>query len=145
MKPSKSDWILVILQKKPLDRIHIMKALFLMWHRSGREIEGFFHFVPYLYGPCSLEIYVELRNLAQQGLVAQPPHSPEQWTKYYLTEQGRVEAEAAMRKFESKTVALVERTVEEVSRLGFLELLQKVYSEAPDYATNSVVREAIKP
>ena len=54
MKTSKSKWILVILRRKSLDRIHIMKVLFLIWYRSREEIKDYFQFEPYLYGPYSL-------------------------------------------------------------------------------------------
>ena len=35
---TRRDWILLFLQEKPLDRIRLMKALFLLWHRSGKMI-----------------------------------------------------------------------------------------------------------
>lgn len=146
MKPAKSDWVLVILRKKPLDRIHIMKSLFLVWYRSEKkDIEDYFHFEPYLYGPYSLEVYSELRNLLAHGLVVQPPHAMQQWANYHLTEQGRTKAEEAVKKIDPAFIALVESIVGEVSHLGFFELLEKVYREAPEFAVNSVIKGVIKP
>lgn len=145
MKLTKSDWILVILKKKPLDRIHIMKTLFLIWHRSKRKIRGYFCFEPYLYGPYSLEVYSELRSLLADGLAIQPPHPVQEWTNYYLTGKGRMRANKVIEKFDPKIVSFIENIVEEISHLTFFELLQKVYSEAPDFAANSVLREVIQP
>jgi hypothetical protein len=72
--PSSSDWVLLVLRKAPLDRIRIMKALFLIWYRSGKSIPDFFSFEPYLYGPYSLEVYAALKNLVDADLAVQPPH-----------------------------------------------------------------------
>ena len=67
MMISKRDWILLALRKTPLDRIRLMKTLFLVWNRSGRSIAGYFEFEPYLYGPCSLEMYSVLDDLTEHG------------------------------------------------------------------------------
>ncbi|MEW6377812.1 MAG: hypothetical protein AB1502_18735 [Thermodesulfobacteriota bacterium] len=145
MKITKSDWIILILRKSPLDRIHIMKALFLIWHRSRRKMQDYYYFEPYLYGPYSLEVYSDLRNFLGQGLVVQPPHSVQQWANYYLTVQGHKKAEEIVAKIDRTDIALIENIVEEVSHLDFIELLRKVYREAPDFAVSSVLKEVIKP
>ncbi|MBC7109088.1 MAG: hypothetical protein H5T41_09965 [Methanomassiliicoccales archaeon] len=139
MALSKRDWILLILKMMPLDRIRLMKALFLLWNRSGRNIPGYFEFVPYLYGPCSFEVYSVLADMSRQGLIVQPPHPTRQWAKYYLTERGKVAAEEAMRTVDLNTQALLKQVVQEVSQLGFYELLRRVYDEAPEFAVNSII------
>jgi len=144
MEVTKNDWVLLLLRQNPLDRIHIMKALFLIWHRSGRNIKNYFEFVPYLYGPCSFEVYSVLENLQANGFIVQPPHSMPQWVNYYLTEKGRKEAENAAARASSDILRFIEKIVEQVSRLGFYELLQMVYTEAPDFAVNSMFREVMK-
>lgn len=144
MKTSKSKWILVILRRKSLDRIHIMKVLFLIWYRSREEIKDYFQFEPYLYGPYSLEVYSELRNLQEHGFIIQPPSPIQQWTNYYLTIQGSIEAEKSLKKFNSDTITLIDKTVGEISNLGFFELLQKIYKEAPEYAVNSILKGVVK-
>ncbi|MDI6891905.1 MAG: hypothetical protein QMD08_02750 [Actinomycetota bacterium] len=144
MKLEKSDWILVVLRKKPLDRIHIMKSLFLIWHRSRGEVQDYFHFEPYLYGPYSLEVYSELRDLLTHGFVTQSPHPIPEWANYYLTAQGRAKSEEVVKKANPKIIELIEKTVEEVSRMSFFDLLKKVYEEAPEFAENSVLKGVIK-
>lgn len=140
----KRDWILLVLKRSPLDRIHIMKSLFLIWHRSGREISHFFEFEPYLYGPCSFEVYSELDKLTAERLILQSPHPIPTWVDYRLTELGQTEAEEARKRASPAVVKLVEKVAAEVSQLNFHELLVTVYEEAPDYAVNSMFRGVIK-
>lgn len=144
MDLTKNDWVLLILRQNPLDRIHIMKALFLIWHRSGRNIKNYFEFVPYLYGPCSFEVYSVLENLQANGFIVQPPHSMPQWVNYYLTDRGKKEVEEAEKRASFEIIRFIETIAKEVSQLSFYELLQRVYAEAPDFAVNSMFRGVIK-
>jgi len=144
MALTKKDWILLALRRTPLDRIHIMKTLFLIWHRSGRKIADYFEFVPYLYGPCSFEVYSALESLQADGLIVQPPHPTPQWVNYYLTERGKKKAEEVTNRASPETLRFIETVAEEISQLGFNELLRKVYTEAPDFAINSMFRGVIK-
>jgi len=144
MRLTKKDWILLVLKQAPLDRIHIMKALFIIWHRSGRNITDYFEFEPYLYGPCSFEVYSVLGNLQSSGFIDQPLHPVPRWVNYYLTEKGRKEAEQATKGVSYATLRLIEEVSKETSQMGFFELLQRVYTEAPDFAVNSMFRGLIK-
>ncbi len=65
----KREWLLLILREKPLDILRLMKGLFLIWNRSGRQIDGFYKFVPYKYGPYSSELYTELKLAKRDQLV----------------------------------------------------------------------------
>lgn len=138
----KKDWILLALRRTPLDRIHIMKTLFLIWHRSEKKITDYFEFIPYLYGPCSFEVYTVLENLETNGFIVQPPHPMSQWVNYYLTERGK--KEAAKIASPPEILRLIETVAEEVSQLSFYELLRRVYAEAPDFAVNSMFRGVMK-
>lgn len=144
MALTKKEWILLVLKEAPLDRIHIMKAAFLIWHRSGRNLTDYFEFVPYLYGPCSFEVYSTLTDMEFNRLIVQPPHPVQQWANYYLTEKGEKEAEHAMKKVAPGGLRVLKQVVKDISEIGFYELLRKVYAEAPDFATNSMFREAFK-
>lgn len=143
MELKKSDWILLILKVKPLDRIHIMKTLFLIWYRSPKKIPDYFHFEPYHYGPYSLEVYSELRNLLVHNLIVQPSHPIQQWANYYLSDSGRIKAETISENIDTTLISLIDSTVEETSKFSFFELLEKVYREAPEFAVNSVIKEVI--
>ncbi|KIE57799.1 hypothetical protein A946_11250 [Methylacidiphilum kamchatkense Kam1] len=143
MAHPKAKWILATLKVTPLDRIRIMKTLFLMWKREG-NISDYFRFEPYLYGPCSFEVYDILAAMEREGLIVQPSHSVAQWAKYYLTQRGREEAERAIREITPELRERLEAITTEVSRFSFYELLKRVYTEAPEFATNSVLREVVK-
>lgn len=144
MSLKKKDWVLLALRRTPLDRIHIMKTLFLIWHRSERNIPDYFKFEPYLYGPCSFEVYSALADLQAEGLIVQPPHPVPQWVNYYLTAKGKKESEESAKRAYPEALELIEKVVDETSRLNFSELLRKVYAEAPGFAVNSMFREVMK-
>lgn len=135
---SKSDWVLLLLHHRPLDRIRLMKALFLIWHRTGRQLKDFYEFTPYLYGPCSFDLYTELEALQREHFVSQAPHPVAQWGSYYLTQKGVRKASAIHEAASREVVALIRRTAEEVASLNFNALLRRVYSEAPDFASRTI-------
>lgn len=140
MSAQKKDWILLALKERPLDRLHLMKALFLTWHRSGRDVRDYFRFEPYLYGPCSFETYRVLEDLSKEQLVTQQVQAVQQWARYYLTDKGKHAAVEAFKRADPNVLELLQKAVREVSALSFSKLLAKVYDEAPDFAVNSVVR-----
>lgn len=115
-----------------------MKVLFLIGHRSGQSISDYFQFEPYLYGPYSFEVYQVLDALIQERLIVQSPHLNQPRANYYLTGRGKAAAEQAAQEAGPEIVELVESIVDEVSGLGFRDLLRKVYAEAPEFAVNSV-------
>lgn len=116
-----------------------MKGLFLIWHRSQRALDGFYEFTPYMYGPCSFDLYEELERAEQEHLVAQAPHSVVQWASYHLTVKGEAKASTIEKNVDKNTLALVQSIATEVASLGFHKLLRKVYAEAPDFASRTVL------
>ncbi len=140
---TKGGWVLLALKVAPLDRIRLMKALFLFWWRHRGEIPEYFKFEPYLYGPYSLEVYSVLDQLLDAGLIMQLPHSMQQYAEYYLTRRGDIEAAKVEQNVDSGMLEKLQQVVREVSRLGFNELLRRVYSEAPEYAAKSLVKDVV--
>jgi len=120
-----------------------MKALFLAWYRAGKNIPEYFEFEPYLYGPCSLEVYSVLDELSKQGVIVQPLHAVQEWADYDLTDRGRKTADNIVQNIEPDMRELIEEATLEVYPLGFYDLLRKVYSEAPEFAENSLMKEVI--
>jgi len=137
---AKGDWILLALQVVPLDRIRLMKTLFLVWHDAGRNIPDYFDFVPYLYGPCSFEVYSELDRLLEEGFIVQPPHPIQRWARYYLTESGRQRSAEAAQRADSRQLELIRKNAAFAAEAGFRELLLRVYKVAPEFAVNSLIR-----
>src|SRR5262245_47808593 len=87
---TQNEQIFAALEVAPLDRVKLMKVLFLAWHRTGKSALGPFHFQPYLYGPCAFDLYSRLDGLETSGLVRQMPHPVARWSPYHLTEAGHV-------------------------------------------------------
>jgi hypothetical protein len=114
---NKAKWILAMLKISPLDRIRIMKALFLLKRRAG-EIPDYFQFEPYLYGPCSFEAYDVLASMEREGLVVRPLHPIPNCVAYYLTERGKKEAEKAVCDLDPKMIEHLEAVTREVSQKG---------------------------
>lgn len=140
---TKSDWILLLLKHSPLDRIHLMGALFLIWHRSGRNIKDYFVFESYLYGPCSFEVYAMLDDMEARGLIVRPWRLKPLWVNYYLTRSGEEQAEAVAERTSRKALKLVKDVVKEISSIRFCDLLRKIYAEAPDFAVNSIFKRVV--
>ena len=135
----KQDWLLLLLQEKPLDRVRLMKALFLIWHRSGRKLADFYDFIPYMYGPCSFDLYRELDAAEREKFVTQAPHAGSRWARYFLTRRGEDAAANARQKMDQPSLDLLRSVAEEVASAGFHDLLWRVYAEAPDFAMQSVM------
>lgn len=144
MGPAQREWVLLALKNGPLDRIHLMKALFLLWVRAGRNIPDYFVFEPYLYGPFSLSVYSALAELQRDGLVVQPPHPIHDWAPYYLTEKGKRAATDAAGSTASNLLGLLDSITSEIAQLSFYDLLRKVYKEAPEFTANSLMRQFVE-
>lgn len=130
----KQAQIMLALKASPLDRIRLMKTLFLVWLRRGKPSAGPFTFEPYLYGPCSFALYATLREMESEGLIVQAPHTVYSRAPYYLTTKGQGLAAGLQ----------ADSTIEEVAlwaaEQDFQSLLNQVYKEAPEFASRSVCR-----
>lgn len=131
------DQVLTALRAAPLDRVHLMKTLFLHWYRRDRPAEGPFHFQPYMFGPCAFDLYSALARLEAERLIAQ--EQPSSWSDYMLTESGKQVADQAARRL-GEQAGQIERIARWASGQTFHALLYSVYKEAPEFAARSVVR-----
>jgi len=127
------DWILLLLLETPLDRIRLMKGLFLLWHRSGRTLDPSYTFTPFPFGPCSLDVYRDLEALRQAHLVSQPCHPRTETVPYSLTPTGATTASQLRRAVSAETMTLLRAVTEEVASLDLFPLAQRVRLEAPDF------------
>lgn len=132
--------VLAALEAAPLDRIRLMKTLFLVWHRNGRPVHWPFTFTPYLYGPCSFEVYSTLDELKAHSLVVQPSLPIPNWAPYHLTAEGRKVARKSAANLDSEIARQIVETARWAHEQGFRSLLKSVYGEAPDFAVRSVAR-----
>lgn len=118
--------------KRSMSPIQIMKALFL-YSQQAHPAE-FYKFEPYLYGPCSFEVYHDLRILLNEGLISSTP-SLYSWDFYSITSQGE------------EMIKEVDKQIEEIKKFvvskPFIELLKEIYSKYPEFAKNSIINTEI--
>ncbi len=134
--------VLTALEAVPLDRIQIMKTLFLVWFRRGAKHDAPFVFKAYNYGPFSKAVYDTLDDLLSNGIVAQADTSDPQSAQYYVTRYGKSILGSVVN-LESSVSQEVQQTASWASEQTFNELLRAVYQEAPEFAKNSLVKDAI--
>jgi len=124
---------------KLLSPIQIMKGMFLI----GQElkIEDFYEFVPYLYGPCSFEVYSDLKKLVNDGLVMEiPAHQTwASWNYYVATSKGKDKARKLIQQLDSSVVEKIKEIKKLILSMSFIELLKYVYKKYPEYARNSII------
>ena len=141
--------ILLVLMHLPTNKklemmspIQIMKALFLFKMELNLSDSEFYKFEPYLYGPCSFEVYSDLASLQLQGLADTEP-SFWGWKYYRLTDKGRSIAEKVVREMDKDKLDTLQRVKNIVMSKSFMELLRYVYDKYPEYAKNSIVNTEV--
>jgi uncharacterized protein YwgA len=123
--------------------IRIMKGLFIFSQKTPPhwlENDSLYHFEPYLYGPCSFDVYADLRELVTEGYLSAAPAPGCSWNYYFLTEKGKKASDEIRASLDAKALDYLRRIKNFVRKLSFSELLKVVYQNFPEYATKSVFR-----
>jgi hypothetical protein len=125
-----------------LDPVRIMKGLFIFSQEIKKEWlppDSLYQFVPYNFGPCSFEIYQDLRALTARRYIITHQELGQNWHQYFLTAEGKKFAGTIKIR---KEVEAYLRTIKEfVLGISFATLLQAVYKEYPTYAENSIFKQ----
>ena len=114
--------------------IQIMKGLFLIKEKLNPP--DFYEFQPYLYGPCSFDIYRDLRKLLEEGMVISIP-SPNGWRIYGISSLGIKKCKKLS--FRKDMVDNIKQIKTFVVNKSFIELLKYIYKKYPEYAVNSII------
>jgi uncharacterized protein YwgA len=122
-----------------LSPIQIMKGLFLI--KQELKLEDFYRFEPYIYGPCSFEVYSDLEILTKERLITRVP-SGGRWFYYKITPLGKDKINAILDTMDRELSQCILEIKKFVVRNSIFELLSYVYSKYPDYARNSVLNPA---
>jgi len=141
----RKDWILVLLHATEgghLDRVRIVKGLFLLSQESPEPLENFYSFYPYLYGPFSSEIYSDLDELIEENLIAIDLKIAPSWSQYRLTDKGSSRAKELWKALSKPIRQKLSEIAKNVLSLSFSKLLTYVYGKYPDYARESVLNPA---
>ncbi|MDO8750151.1 MAG: hypothetical protein Q7K03_03275 [Dehalococcoidia bacterium] len=141
----RKDWLLLYLAvpftepPQPIDPIRIMKGMFLFAKKAGQPPVETYEFEPYMYGPCSFQIYRDKDELQLQGFL-EPLLLPGQtWNLVRITSAGLSRAKQLAQVADKAALLHLETIKRQVMSLSFLDLLRTVYGEFPAYAVNSVV------
>ena len=127
-------------ENESMDRIRIMKTLFLLDKQIDQRLSNFYQFTPYLYGPFSLEVYTDLDELRQEGHIQLELTLPLNWSRYRLTEKGISAVDKIYKEIPAPLKTKMREVKNLVTGLSFVELLRYVYKEYPEYAYSSVIK-----
>jgi uncharacterized protein YwgA len=144
------DWLLLFAAYKGapdgLDPIRFQKGLFLFAQRARVPTRSKYVFKPYVYGPMSTGIYDDLDRLVDEGLVERVPVPGKHWSRYKPTRVTYREGERVIKQAEDEKLLDAARELftikQDVSSVGFGELLDRVYTEYPEFAVNSIFRRS---
>lgn len=126
-----------------LDPIRIMKGLFVFGREAPQEWfppEAHYEFEPYLYGPCSFQIYADLDQLVALGHAQHRRAPGRSWKYYSLTRKGARFAKRIARAMHPDAIKYLQAIREVMSTLSFRQLLTQIYRRYPEYAVNSVFK-----
>ena len=135
----KRDWLLLCIGNR-MEPIQIQKTLFKFAMESGASKNELYTFVPYNWGPLSMAIYDDLGELREGGLVEFMP-SGRGWNIYHPNEAGKEKQNALKNQANPDLLAKLNAAREYVTSRSFEELLEDIYAEYPDYATESLFRK----
>jgi uncharacterized protein YwgA len=142
------DWLLLFAAYEGapdgLDPIRFQKGLFLFAKRARVPDRSKDSFKPYDYGPMSPGIYSDLDRLVDDGLLERVAVPGKRWSRYKSGSATFREGQRILRQAQKEKLLEAARELftikQEVSGVGFSELLERVYAEHPEYAVNSVFR-----
>ncbi len=144
------DWLLLFAAYKGapdgLDPIRFQKGLFLFAERARVPARSKYVFQPYVYGPMSTGIYDDLDRLVDEGLIERVAVPGKHWSRYKPTLVTFREGKRIIKQAEDEKLLDAARELfhikQDVASVGFKELLERVYTEYPEFAVNSVFRKS---
>lgn len=135
----KRYWLLLCIGNG-MEPIQIQKTLFKFAMESGAPEDELYTFVPYNWGPLSMEIYDDLGELREEGLIEFVP-SGRGWNIYHLNEAGKEKQTALKNQANPNLLTKLNAARDYVTSRDFEKLLEDIYTEYPDYATESLFRK----
>jgi hypothetical protein len=142
---SRADWLFLALDEageKGLSSVQLQKVMFLLGARRKQDVgKGFYHFVPYSYGPFSVDIYTDADSLALRGAIAVDVSHGRSLRRYALTKDGQHRAASARKHVAKAGSEYLAEVVPWAQGLSFTDLLRAVYAAYPKMAVNSVFRD----
>jgi uncharacterized protein YwgA len=133
------DWLLLAIGDR-MEPIQIQKTLFKFAKESGAPEQELYTFIPYNWGPCSLEIYDDLGQLRDEGSIEFVP-SGRGWNLYHLTQAGMKKADKLRKEANQAFIKKLDAARSYVTSRDFETLLSDIYREYPDFAAESLFKK----
>ena len=133
-------WTLLALgaaEGKALTPVQLQKTLFLLG-QAFPEMEDFYDFVPYNYGPFDASIYEDAKILAQEGLVNIDTPNGCRWYVYSCTSAGLSHADQVVEDIPQEIWRFLIKIVDWIFPLSFSQIVSAVYRAYPQMKVNSV-------
>ncbi len=145
MAMERTSWILSLLLApgksnkagEPIEgTIRLMKELFLL---KQKVPEVSYDFVPYDYGPCSFEVYDDIKKLKKDGLIKSMPEPRNEYPVYTLTEKGLPLATDVFKSLGKDTKKSITEIKKAYNAMSMPDLIVYVYDHYRNYATKTVL------
>ena len=133
----RDEWLLVAIGEGTIEPVQVQKVMFVFAQESEVPEDEAYEFVPYNWGPCSFEIYTDIDELIERGMV-QRFATGRGWSCYGLTGEGKAKAEQLRMSAKQAYLKGLDEWREWVITQPFKTLLKEVYQRYPDYAVASV-------
>lgn len=141
---SREDYVLLLISlpggRYDLDRIRVMKGMFLLAEEAPDGMPKLHNFKAYDWGPFSPDVYDDLDTLERRGLIAVEGGVRHRYETYRATSLGQVRAAQLIGSLPKPVAEKVAEVKNLVTSMPFLHLLEYVYDRHPDYAKRSKLR-----
>lgn len=139
---ARQDWLLSFIAGTEdydswVDRIRLMKGMFLFQEEGDAPPEVDYQFRPYDYGPFTREVYDDIEELTRRGLVIESRDRK----SFRVTAAGRQCAEEAG--LDPEAVERLQQLRVELCDLSFRDVLKRVYEAHPESAARSVAKDVL--
>jgi len=141
------DWTLLVIAAgmgRPLQPVHLQKALFLLDRNLSQaqlQVNAFYDFEPYDYGPFCSNIYSDAEELCHEGLVHIDQPLRLSYRQYLATNPGQARAEELREMLTRDVTTYLDTVVRWVTSLSFRQLIAAIYKAYPDMEVNSVFKD----
>ena len=116
----------------------LMKYAFL-FQMEGASRRRFYHFVPYHYGPFAKEVYDDIKQLQDEGLVAVDNDTDQDKTRISIADAAKTDT--ALAELPEDVLEDITTILEAYGDLDHGTLLNAVYQKYPAYAKKSRLRK----
>ena len=141
----RKHWTLLTLgaaNGQALTPVKMQKTLFILQRAfPDEDLENFYDFKPYNYGPFDARIYQDAEDLAEEGLVNIITPRDRNWDTYSCTNDGVIFATRLSNNIPEKVWEYLKEVVEWILPLSFSEVVSAVYATYPDMKVNSIFQD----